>query len=195
MLVVRSAMIDPPHAFLVRCGLALVLVAGLVGCRGGDAPPARPASSVARPLPAEPDDPMPASPAAAPENLSLYGRLAREAESRPAGAVRTEALVAALKDHGIPVARSRQVLGKTLNARYCGIAVTGAGLVASVCEFDSALDARAALKDSEQRFGKAMPDRRLMTNGKSLLTIANLRAAGEQEARSIAAIFTALRAT
>jgi hypothetical protein len=146
------------------------------------------------PLPGD-EDPAPEPPAPLPENVSLVDRLAREASSRPAGAVRSEALVAALETRGVKVARSRQVLGKTLDARYCAIAVTAAGLVASVCEFDTAAAAAAAAKDSERRFGKPMPDRRFVTNGKSLLTIANLRDTVEGEASTIAAAFAALTAT
>lgn len=188
-----------------RRGAVIVLVAGLAGCRGGDtsrqsshsATPSVISTAdlpVAPPLPGD-NDPAPVSPAPLPENLSLVDRLAREASGRPAGAVRTEALVAALEAKGIAVARTRQVLGKTLHARYCSIAVTTAGVVASVCEFDSSSAALAALKDSEQRFGKPMPNRRLVTNGKSLLTIANLRDAVEDEANAIAATFAALSAS
>jgi hypothetical protein len=190
-------------ASALRRGGVVMLVTGLVACRSSDAsrqssPPASPPLSSASlpapaPLPGE-NDPAPTSPAPLPEALSLGDRLAREASSRPAGAVRSEALVAALEAKGIAVARTRQVLGKTLNARYCAIAVTGAGLVASVCEFDSEAAARTAAKDSEERFGEAMPNRRFVTNGKSLLTVANLRDAVDDEARAIAAAFTALRA-
>jgi hypothetical protein len=187
-----------------RRGAVLALLAAALGCRGADtsrqsstsaASPFSTASlPVAPPLPGD-NDPAPPSPAPLPESLSLVDRLAREASTRPAGAVRTEALIAALEAKGVAVARSRQVLGKTLNARYCAIAVTGTGLVASVCEFDSPSAARDAAKDSEQRFGKPMPNRRFVTNGKSLLTIANLRDSVEDEARTVAATFAALTAT
>ena len=190
---------------VIRRHAVIVLLGCLLGCRGGDTPHHSSASSTAPgfstaglpvtpPLPGD-NDPAPPSPAAMPENLSLTERLAREAASRPQGAIRTEELVAALQAKGVAVARTRQVLGKTLHARYCGIAVTRDGLVASVCEFGSAPEAAAALKDSEQRFGKAMPNRRLATNGKSLLTIANLRDSAAQEASAVEATFAALRAT
>jgi hypothetical protein len=194
-----------PIASVRRRDAVFVLVACLAGCRSADTsrqsgPSASfsPISAVALPssppLPGD-SDPAPASPAPLPENLSIFERLAREASSRPAGAVRTEELVAALEAKGVSIARTRQVLGKTLNARYCAIAVTGAGLVASVCEYSSASEALAARNDSEQRFGRPMPDRRLVTNGKSLLTIANLRDSAAGEASTVAATFAALGAT
>jgi hypothetical protein len=40
-----------------------------------------------------------------------------------------------------------------------------------------------------------MPNRRFMTNGQSLLTIANLRDSLEPQAQIVAAIFAALRAS
>ena len=147
---------------------------------------------VAPPLPGD-NDPAPAPPAPLPEALPLPERLAHEAASRPTGAVRSEQLVAALEAKGIAVARTRQVLGRTLNARYCAIAVTGAGLVASVCEFDSPSAAIAAQHDSEARFDRPMPNRRFVTNGNSLLTIANLRDSVADQANTVAATFAALR--
>jgi hypothetical protein len=186
-----------------RRGAVTLLAACLLGCRGADTSRQSPSTAspfstaslpVSPPLPGD-DDPAPPSPAPIPEAASLGERLAREAASRPAGAVRTEALVEALKAQGIAVTRTRQVLGKTLSARYCAIAVTAGGLVASVCEFDSSEAAIAAAKDSEQRFGAPMPDRRFFTNGKSLLTIANVRDAVEPEAGAVAATFTGLSAT
>jgi hypothetical protein len=189
---------------VVRRDVVLVVLAGLVGCRAGDTRQtgARPGGAaistaglaVAPSLPGD-HDPAPPSPAALPDGVSLVDRMAREASSRPATAVRSEALVIALEAQGISVARTRQVLGKTLRARYCGLAVTATGLVASVCEYDSAPEAVAAMKDSVERFGKAMPNRRLLTNGNSLLTIANVRDAVEAEARTVAQAFAALSAT
>src|SRR6185295_14082569 len=191
-------------------GAVTVLLVSLAGCQGGEASrasaPAVAPSSVSpaglalrlRGLPLSPplpgdNDPAPASPAPVPENLSLGDQLVREASSRPAGAARSEDLVAALQATGIEVVRTRQVLGKTLQARYCAIAVTAGGLVASVCEFDSGPAARAGQTDSEQRFGKAMPNRRFAINGNSLLTIANVSDPLEAEAQTIAASFAALK--
>jgi hypothetical protein len=189
-------------------GAVTVLVASLVGCQGGaasrESPPAAAPSSASpaglslKGLPLSPalpgdNDPTPASPAPLPENLSLGDQLVHEAASRPTGAARSEDLALALEARGIKLVRTRQVLGKTLHARYCAIAVTAAGLIASVCEFDSAPAALAAAQDSEQRFGKAIPDRRFVTNGNSLLTIANLSDATESEAQITAASFAALK--
>lgn len=184
-------------------GAVALLLACLHGCHSGDTSresmsSAAPASlaavdrlPVSPPLPGD-NDPAPASPAPRPEESTLGGQLSHEAMARPTGAVRSEDLVAALKSHGVTVARTRQVLGKTLHAGYCAIAVTASGLVASVCEYESAAAARAGLADSETRFGKSMPNRRLLTNGKSVLTIANLQDSVADEARTIAATFAAL---
>jgi hypothetical protein len=193
-------------ASVIGRGAVTVLVASLVGCQGGEASRAVPPSSaspaglpltlgrlpLSPPLPGD-NDPAPVSPAPVPENLSLGDQLAHEASSRPAGAVRSEDLVAAVEAKGVTLVRTRQVLGKTLHARYCAIAVTGSGLVASVCEFDSAPAALAAVTDSGERFGKAMPNRRFITNGNSLLTIANLSDPAGAEAEIIAASFAALK--
>lgn len=188
-------------------GAIAVLVVGLCACRGSDASresaSAAPANSsqatprgklpVPPPLPGD-NDPAPKPPAEVPEALSLGDRLAREAASRPAGAVRSEDLLEAIKAKGITVTRSRQVLGQTLNASYCAMAVLEDGLVASVCEYESPAAATAAMKHSEQRFHK-VPNRRLLINGKSLLTIANVRDAVENQANTVAAVFSELKAT
>src|SRR5689334_18057924 len=105
-----------------RAAVALLAV-GLIGCRGGDAPrhadnSAAPSSlaaiglPVAPPLPGD-NDPAPAPPVALPGALSLPEQLAHEAAARPAGAVRSEQLVAALETRGVAVARTRQVLART----------------------------------------------------------------------------------
>lgn len=138
--------------------------------------------------------PPPAAPAAATQEaeLSLDERLAREATSRPAKAIRMEDLLAALKERGVAVARTRQVLGGTWGARYCAIAQTENGLGLATCEFDSAEAARAGMAASKARFDKLMPGREAHLNGQSLLTIAPRDPALDDESRTVAATFAAL---
>lgn len=196
-------------ASLLGRGAIIVLAVGLCACRGRDAsresaPAGDPSNSLATlrdkaptppPLPGD-NDPAPSGPALpGGEQLSLAERLTREASLRPAGAVRSEDLVVALKAKGITVTRTRQVLGRTLNAQYCSMSVLGEGLVASVCEYETPEAAAAALKYSEERFGRTIPNRRLLTNGKSLLTIANVRDSVENDVKTVAAAFSALNAT
>jgi hypothetical protein len=103
-----------------------------------------------------------------------------------------EDLLATLKDRGVAVARTRQVLGGTWGARYCAIAQTEKGLGLATCEFDSAEAARAGMAASKARFDKLMPGREMLVNGQSLLTIAPRDPALDGESRTVAAIFAAL---
>jgi hypothetical protein len=105
--------------------------------------------------------------------------------------VRLEDVVAALKEHGVAVARTRQVLGSVVGARYCAVAMTERGLGVAACEYDSADSARAGMVSSQARFDQEIPGRRLLVNGKTLLTVAPAGADGE-EARTVTAIFAAL---
>src|SRR5262249_9027480 len=104
-----------------RVAIALLVLAG--ACRSASPPAAAPA-----PLP----DPLPAGRGEG----TLDQRLAKEAAERPAGALRAEAVAAALAARGVPVGPLKQVLARPLGARYCAMARTPAGLVVSLCEFD-----------------------------------------------------------
>lgn len=198
-----------------RCGAVGALVAAVLGCRGADAsresastatvastkpsvslPALRSQVPVPPPLPGD-LDPAPAPPVVLPgsHTETLGERLAREAAARPAGAPSAEQLAAALTAKGVSVARTRQVLAQTLGARYCAVALTARGVVASVCELDDAAAVATARRLSEQRFGTAMPNRRFVARGKSLLTIGNLSAGVDDEVSMIAATFAALPAS
>jgi hypothetical protein len=135
---------------------------------------------------------IPAAPAIQEHGRPLEERLASEAKSRPPKAIRMEDLLAALKDRGVGVARTRQVLGGTWGARYCAIAQTEKGLGLATCEFDSAEAARAAVAASKARFDKLMPGRETFLNGQSLLTIAPRDPDLDDESRTVAAVFAAL---
>ena len=121
--------------------------------------------------------------------LPLGERLAREANARPPGAVRVEQVLSALERGGITVARRRQVLATTLGAAYCASAVTTTGVALSLCEYPAADVARRGLEYSRRTFDRLIPDRRLLVNGQTLLTVTP---AATAEARAAAAIFAAL---
>jgi hypothetical protein len=123
---------------------------------------------------------------------SIAERLAEEARTRPAGAIRLEDLVAKLEEHGVAIARSRQVLAEVVGARYCALALTQDGLGVVACEYDSPEAAQAGLADSKAKFDKALPGRRLLTNGKTLLTLTAARAALEEESKTVTALFAQL---
>jgi hypothetical protein len=123
---------------------------------------------------------------------SIAERLADEARSRPVGAIRLEDLLAKLEEHGVAVARSRQVLADVVGARYCALALTRDGLGVVACEYDSPAAAQAGLADSRAKFDKALPGRRLVTNGKTLLTLTAAQAALEEESKTVTALFAEL---
>ncbi len=140
-----------------------VVLLSLVACRDGatTAPQATP-----------PVRPLPAAPAAQPRShLSLAERLAREASSRPDGAIRVEDLTAALARRGVETVRTRQVSAAPVGAAYCATALTRHGLGLAVCEFDTARAAEEGRARSRQLFDRLMPDRTLLVSGSSLLTI------------------------
>jgi len=168
----------------MRASSALACVPFLLACSSRPAPP--PAALAAAPSPARLPEPAPAPP------LSLGDRLAREASSRPADAVRMEDVVAALEAHGVAVARTRQVLGSTVGARYCAVALTADGLGVAACEYDSDEAARAGLVSSQARFDEKIPGRRLVVNGKTLLTVAPAGSELGEESRTVTTIFASL---
>ena len=117
-----------------------------------DAPP--------RPLPATADDRLP-----------LSERLAREAASRPASGPRVETVAAALTRSGIQIGPLRQVLGRTIGARFCMVGQTAPGLGVSICEFDDEPDATRGIAMSRRTFDRLIPNRRLERNRGTVLTL------------------------
>jgi len=103
--------------------------------------------------------------------LTLQDRLAREAASRPSGAISAEAVAAALSDAGVPVGALKQVLARPVGARYCALARTAAGLVVSVCEFEDDAGAARGVDLSRRTFDRLIPGRRLTHRRGTLLTL------------------------
>ena len=146
------------------------------------------------PAPAPAPTPVVAAPAPTPPGpaLSLGERLAAEAKARPSGTVRIEDLALALRGHGVAIARTRQVLGSTLGARYCSVALTEKGLGLAACEFESPESAEMGRAQSIARFDKAIPGRRLVVNGKTLLTVAPAASALAEESQAATTLFATL---
>jgi hypothetical protein len=101
----------------------------------------------------------------------LPDRLAREAATRPSGVIAVEAVMAALRGAGIPIGASRQVLARPIGARYCALARTPAGLVASVCEFEDDGQAARGVDLSRRTFDPLIPGRRLVHKRGTALTL------------------------
>jgi hypothetical protein len=154
--------------------LALTLLASVAACS-------------ARPAPAPP--PV--------QGATLGERLAREAATRPAGALRAERVANALAAGGLPVAPLKQVLARTVGARYCAATHTDAGLGVAVCEFASEADAARGLAYSRETFDRLVPGRRLARNGSTLLTLTRAAPGArlDAEAARAAAIFVAMQPT
>lgn len=173
-----------------RASLSLCILA-LCACREAPVAPAAPAPSPAVTLPSEvtlaaalaPSDP-------ALTRVPLAERLQRESDLRPARAIHPEQLLAALAQNGLSLARKRQVLASTIGATYCELAVSGAGLGVSLCEFTSDEAARTGSERSAQLFDQLVPGRKLLRNHNSLLTVTPPDgAAAERELETIARVF------
>ncbi|HEY6853726.1 MAG TPA: hypothetical protein VI139_05735 [Gemmatimonadales bacterium] len=174
---------------LTKAVAVAVLVGALVGCRHKpeQAAPVEPADSSA-PIP----EPPPGAGLAG-VNLPLSQLLGSERLSRPTGTPRTEQVFAALEVAGLALTGRTQVLGRTIGASFCEIAHTSVGVVFSVCEFKDGPSAEAGREYSSRAFGKALPDRVLLINKKTLLTITPARApAAEGDAKKGAAAFERL---
>jgi hypothetical protein len=101
----------------------------------------------------------------------LQQRLAREAARRPAGVISTEAVATALAAAGVPIGAPKQVLARSVGARYCALARTAAGLVVSVCEFEDDAGAARGVDLSRRTFDRLIPGRRLTHRRGTLLTL------------------------
>ena len=113
----------------------------------------------------------PSNPVTADDHLPLAERLAREASSRPSSGPRVEAVAAALTRSGAGLGPLRQVLGRTIGARFCMAGQTAPGLGVSICEFRDAPDAARGLAMSRQTFDRLIPNRRLERNRGTVLTL------------------------
>lgn len=152
----------------------LSLVALLGACRdpGGGAPTASPAASPAAPT----ATPSPAATVTtAFDSTSLMGtmftRMAEEAESRPTGTPKVEAVLAALTAGGLPTEPGRQVLAATVKASYCWQSGTvDQALGFAVCEYVSPEAAQAGAEASRVA-GAQFGPRTILVNGQTTITM------------------------
>ena len=117
--------------------------------------------------------PSPASPSIPPEvaRLPLADRLVREAATRPAIPLSTERVQQALAKQGVALQRWKQVLASPVGARFCMAGLTAAGLAVSICEYPDANAAARGAATSHARFDQLIPNRSLVRNGATLLTL------------------------
>jgi hypothetical protein len=139
---------------------------------------------------AEPPAPAAATPDPVPAALAV--RLLAEAAARPEGTPRLEDLVASLRAAGVGIARTRQVLGASMGARFCAVARTGSGHTLAACEYDSADAARAGQAEAAARFDAVVPGRRSFVNRKTLLSVAPPGGTAGDETGLIQTAFAAL---
>ena len=152
---------------LIRPLWVLVLTSMLAAaCHTRPTPPSPPSPPTAsQPAAAEP------APAAVEGPLTLNERLAREAASRPSGALPAETVAAKLSAAGVPIGALKQVLARPLGARYCALGRTASGLVVSLCEFDDDAQAARGVDLSCKTFDRLIPGRRLAHRRGTLLTL------------------------
>jgi hypothetical protein len=116
--------------------------------------------------------------AAAPPGVGMTGvttpimnLLRDERAARPTDTVAVEAVFAAVTKAGIPTHDQTQVLARTLGASFCENAQTDQGVVLIVCEFKNADTLTQGRAYSLKAFGNALPNRHLLANRNTLLTV------------------------
>ena len=97
--------------------------------------------------------------------------LSDEKDHRPSDTPSAEAIFAALDKGGIPTQDATQVMGRMVGAAFCENAHTAQGIVVSVCEFNDADTLTKGRAYSQKAFATALPNRVLLVNKKTLLTI------------------------
>ncbi|HET6151082.1 MAG TPA: hypothetical protein VFH68_26335 [Polyangia bacterium] len=154
---------------------------------------AQPAATAAVTVP-PPPPPLSAATAPADGRLNLGQRLAREAASRPGGGLRVETVASALAGAGLTLGPLRQVLGRTVGARYCASARSPAGNALALCEFADEADAARGLDVSHATFDRLVPGRRLLRARNLTLTLTPAEAGPRfaDEAARAASILAAL---
>ena len=166
--------------------VAVAMVMATAGCKRNAEPPAGPLSVAASAIAQTP-------PGGGLEgvNRPLSQLLGTERLSRPTGTPRAEQVFSALQRAGLTLTGQTQVLGRVIGASYCENAHTSAGVVFSVCEFKDTATAEQGREYSLRAFGKALPNRRLLINIKTLLTIAAPAGvvAAQSESEKGAAVF------
>ena len=141
-----------------------------------------------RPAPAPAPPPAPPGVDPAMSALPLLERLAREASARPTGTLRAEEVLAALERGGLTLRKTQQVLASTVGAAYCTSSATSRGVAVAVCEYPAEAVARRGLEYSHRVFDRLIPDRRLLLNRKTMLTVTG----ADADAKRAADIFAAL---
>ncbi len=155
------------------------------------APPARPAP----PAPPNAVAPAAVTPAAPPiEAPSLGGLLARERGARPMAMPAVEQVASAIQSSGVTLPPLKQVLARTIGARYCAAGTTAIGLAVAVCEFGSADEAERGLAFSHGTFDRLIPGRSLTRNRTTVLTLTPASSTSDVHAQSkrVAAAFATL---
>lgn len=94
-----------------------------------------------------------------------------ERGSRPTDTPAAEAVFATASKAGVPTSDRMQVVARLLGASFCENARTDRGVVLSVCEFKDAETLEKGRAYSEKTFAKALPNRALLVNRKTLLTL------------------------
>jgi len=150
-----------------------------------------------RPQPAPPSPPTAAKPANSgrpAEAPSLGGLLAGEREGRLPAAPTVEQVAMALQRAGVSLAPMKQVLARTVGARYCAASTTNAGLAIAVCEFAGDADAERGLAFSRRTFDGLIPGRSLTRNRTTVLTLtpASSNADARAQAQDVSKTFATL---
>jgi len=158
-----------PHTFV-----SLLLVAVLPACsRASAAPHPEPRHDAVVVTPA-----TPATAVVARDDIA--GLFHAEAAQRDvhAGNPRIEDVLAAFKTAGVSVTNVRQHLAKPFGADYCAGADAGAGVVLSLCEYRTPAAAVAG-RSSSQKGLASIPNRSVVVNGSTTLTLRERSATAE----------------
>lgn len=125
-------------------------------------------------------------------NLPLAQRLELEANSHPEGVRRVNELLEGLARESLFV-RTRQVLALPVGADYCSTAISSTGVGVSLCAFPDAESAKAGAARSRQLFDRLIPNRTLLVQESTLLTLSHGQdASAEREAERLAALFPSI---
>lgn len=91
-----------------------------------------------------------------------------EADNRPTGTIKVEAVYDAFKRDGLPIEMMRQHLARPYGARYCVGADAGPTVAVSVCEY---LDVEAARVGAEMSRKMVLANREIRVNQATTLTV------------------------
>lgn len=151
--------------WMLRGGLLVATLGAAAGCHREPSPP--PPGPAAAPVSAT----VPPGVGMDGVTKPLLQVLADEKAHRPGGTPRGDALFDALDKAGIAMQGRSQVLGRTVGAAFCENAHTPQGIVVSVCEFADAGALAKGRAYSAKAFATALPNRVLVANKNTLLTI------------------------